>query len=66
MVPEIRRNREFATIEGGIANSIYALVRHHFQRDKIASRTGDDDIGADDFHGDFLEVRSLEMMLPYK
>ena len=65
MILQVRSDREFTAIERGITDAVDAFVRHHFQRDEVTARTRDNDIGAHDFHGDFLEWHSLRPMLPY-
>jgi hypothetical protein len=51
---EIRFDGELASVERRIAETVHAVVGDDFQRDEIASGTGEDRIRAVDFHGFIL------------
>src|SRR6185437_236493 len=42
---QVSGNRQLATVEGGIAETVYARARLDLQRDEIAPRTGDNHLG---------------------
>jgi hypothetical protein len=52
---QVTHHRQFAAIEGGIANPSQAFIGFNFERDKIAARAANDDAGSSDFHGVGIE-----------
>jgi hypothetical protein len=56
MFGEISDDGEFAAIEGGVSETVEAVLGGEFECDKIAARAADDDFGIDNFHAKFPRV----------
>ncbi|WP_375293479.1 hypothetical protein [Novosphingobium sp. G106] len=51
MFLEVGDHRKLASVQRRIANAVDALIGFDLERDEIAPRTGDDDPGSSDLHG---------------
>ncbi len=43
---QIGDHRQFAAVQGAVADTVDALIGHDLERNEVAPRTGDDDLGA--------------------